>query len=401
MEKKSTLQEYKNYVKRLKLKIRSLKSKNSLLLEKVMTLEKNSKSLSKNDIIKYSLKINKKVSLLQKHIRGFLARRKFQKIIKKVLKEKNQNNNPKKKITSNFQIFQQISNSLKKIGLNLEMLFRACDSKKKNFIKIEELKIFLQRLKLKLKKSQIAKFIYILDEDFRGEISEKNYLEMLICFGVNSEERTFEIGQKLKEKIIRKLIKNIFKLEIDIKMIFDNEFISFTEFFNFFENSLEEDFKEKEKYFLLKFFDKKELGYLEKDDFLKEIKNLKKKFGGINNFEEIENEGDEIILNHKEKSHKMQMNENYLTQLFLNKFEKYNKNLKSFTDILGLYVFNNLSIFKSEKNSISLRDFKKFLNDNFLIILGKDLIDNFVNNIYERNTKFLSNYEKENLKKKK
>lgn len=397
MEKQSTLQEYKNYVKRLKLKIRSLKSKNSLLLEKVMNLEKNSKTLSKNDIIKYSLKINRKVSLLQKHVRGFLARRKFQKIIKKALKEKNMN--PKKKITSNFKILQQIANSLNPIGLNLEMLFRASNSKNSKFLKIEEFKIFLQRLKLKLKKSQIARFTYLLDQDFKGQISEEEYLETLICFGVNSEERTFEIGQKLKEKLMKKFIKNILKMEGDIKIIFDNDFISFPEFLDFFENSLDEDFKEKEKYFILRFFDARELGYIEKSSFFKEVRNLKKKFGNLRNFEEIENDADEVVL-HQERSQRIEMDENYLTQLFLNKFEKYNKNLKSFTDILGLYVFNNLSIFKSKQNSISLRDFKKFLTDNFLIILGKDLIDNFVNNIYDRNTKFLSNYEKENLKKK-
>ena len=45
------------------------------------------------------------------------------------------------------------------LGLSLEMLFRAADKNKRNFILLDEFRIFLSKLKLRLTNNEINKIL--------------------------------------------------------------------------------------------------------------------------------------------------------------------------------------------------------------------------------------------------
>lgn len=86
-----------------------------------------------------------------------------------------------------------------KMGLTLEMLFRAADSKCKGVVKLEEFKLFLQRIKLKLASAQLARFLYLVDEECTGHLERDDFYTTLAAYGINSEipdsrnkGRTFE-----------------------------------------------------------------------------------------------------------------------------------------------------------------------------------------------------------------
>ena len=76
--------------------------------------------------------------------------------------------------------------------MNMEMLFRAANSTGGDSISLEEFRVFLQRLKISLKDSCIQRFLYLLDEDFSGTISYKEYIDTLVAFGANTESNTFK-----------------------------------------------------------------------------------------------------------------------------------------------------------------------------------------------------------------
>lgn len=74
------------------------------------------------------------------------------------------------------------------------MLFRAADSNMQHEVATESLKALLSKLKLGFGKSDIAKFVYLVDEDGTGIITIDEYSSTLAAFGVGSEPSTSNIS---------------------------------------------------------------------------------------------------------------------------------------------------------------------------------------------------------------
>jgi hypothetical protein len=62
-----------------------------------------------------------------------------------------------------------------RLGLNLEMLFRAADSERKNLILLDEFRIFLGKIKLNLSDPEINKIIQIIDDDCSETLKKSSY----------------------------------------------------------------------------------------------------------------------------------------------------------------------------------------------------------------------------------
>ena len=58
-----------------------------------------------------------------------------------------------------YQQAKKLIINKKRLGLNLEMLFRAADSERKNLILLDEFRIFLGKIKLNLSEPEINKII--------------------------------------------------------------------------------------------------------------------------------------------------------------------------------------------------------------------------------------------------
>lgn len=84
-------------------------------------------------------------------------------------------------------IMQKVLSELSKIGFNLEMLYRAADQESKGTLKTESLQIFLQNLKIQLSKSQLSRFIYLIDEECNGYVPYLDYLITISVYRVARE----------------------------------------------------------------------------------------------------------------------------------------------------------------------------------------------------------------------
>lgn len=79
------------------------------------------------------------------------------------------------------------------------------------------------------------------------------------------------------------------------------------------------------------------------------------------------------------------------------RFKKYNKSVRSFLDILALNLQQDKEQLTLTSNSVSLVYFKEFLEKNFAIILGNDLIEQICESLFQREFKFRSNFDKKKL----
>ena len=202
---KPTIAEYKSYIRELKLRMKQLAIKNKELSKlaaqsRVNTFLHGKKpKVSTEDLIK----AQKNVIFIQKNIRGFLARREFDKKLGRVIHEKPLNSLPlraggKRKnqfsseMMANERVMKRFEEATAKKNMNPEMLFRMVDEDQKGEIPTYKFSLFVKSLGLNLKASEINRLGYILDEDCSGVISMKEYLLSLSSFGIAKEGSTYE-----------------------------------------------------------------------------------------------------------------------------------------------------------------------------------------------------------------
>ena len=76
-----------------------------------------------------------------------------------------------------------------KMGFTLEMIFRAADSESQGRVMLEDLKLFLKKIKFKLAAAQLSRFLFLVDEDCTGTVTRNDYYLTLAAYGVNSETK--------------------------------------------------------------------------------------------------------------------------------------------------------------------------------------------------------------------
>lgn len=189
-----SIEDYKKYVKELKLKIRRLQDKNKDLVSEVVVLRSQASSAQVKEKVAFSLDLTRKVIRVQSIWRGLVARRQFRKTLSQRPSE------PPRPVTYGAQkTLQKAQEAAKRARLTLEALHRAADRQNTGKVPLEEFRAFLLGMKLRLSPAVVARFLYLVDEDCTGTVSREDYLLTLAAFGVNSEEewnkdtrRTFE-----------------------------------------------------------------------------------------------------------------------------------------------------------------------------------------------------------------
>jgi superfamily II DNA helicase RecQ len=146
-----TLEDYKQYVKDLKSKVRRLQDKNKELVAEVITLK--AKSDTRNADATNAVFVTKRATRIQACWRGILARRVF----KRMLKNSSKGDEAKKKAYTNQAVMIKAAEAAQKINFTLEMLFRASDVKMSGSVNLEVFKLFLKKIKLPLATSHTAR----------------------------------------------------------------------------------------------------------------------------------------------------------------------------------------------------------------------------------------------------
>ena len=124
-----------------------------------------------------------------------LARRNFKRMLSKISKEDTET----VQVNSNQLVMQKAKIAAERIGLTLEMMFRAADTETQGKVLLEEFKIFMRKIKYKITPGQMTRFLFLIDEECTGTITRIDYYSTLAAYGVNTERgwaldsfRTFE-----------------------------------------------------------------------------------------------------------------------------------------------------------------------------------------------------------------
>lgn len=96
---------------------------------------------------------------------------------------------PKATPNSNQFVMLRAKEAAEKLGLSLEMIFRAADEQSQGTILLEDLKLFLKKAKFKLAPAQMSRFLFLVDEDCSGSIARSDYYLTLAAYGVNTESQ--------------------------------------------------------------------------------------------------------------------------------------------------------------------------------------------------------------------
>jgi hypothetical protein len=182
-----TLEEYKQYVKELKSKVRRLQDKNKELVAEVITLK--AKSDSEKVDVNNALFVTKKATKLQAIWRGILARRLFRKKLRAAAKDSTDN----KRVNTNQSVMIKAAEAAQKINFSLEMIYRAADIKGTGMVYLEDFKLFLKKIRLPLAASHqarlslLTRFLYLIDEDCLGVLRKEDFQTTLAAYGVATE----------------------------------------------------------------------------------------------------------------------------------------------------------------------------------------------------------------------
>ena len=201
---KPTVSEYKSYIRELKLRMKQLAVKNKELTKLVAQSRVNTYLHGKRPKVTTEdlIKAQRNVVFIQKNIRGFLARKVFEKKLTNVIEEQPTNSAPaqasRKKaqfsneMVSNEKIMKRFEHATTKKNMTPEMIFRMVDEDQKGEVQTYKFSLFVKSLGLDLKHSEVSRLGYILDEECSGVVSLKEYLLTLSAFGIAKEGSTYE-----------------------------------------------------------------------------------------------------------------------------------------------------------------------------------------------------------------
>ena len=97
----------------------------------------------------------------------------------------------------------KVFKAAQKLGLSLEMLYRAADVESKGCLFVEEFRMFLGKLKIGLSSAEINKLLHMFDEEWTGSILKDDYLLCLAAYGVNSEKPSDKVRNLSHDSLLR------------------------------------------------------------------------------------------------------------------------------------------------------------------------------------------------------
>ncbi len=206
-QKEPSIEDYKKYTRELKLKIKRLQEKNQELLNDNAAMKDRigadapAGAKPSSERLNFAIGLNNKVTRAQVGQsqeavwRMVLARRNYRRMLGRASRAEPSPVAP----TSNQLVMLKAKEAADRLGLSLEMLFRAADEKCEGQLLLEDFKLFLRKVRLKMTPGQVTRFLFLVDEECRGTISKLDYLSTLAAYGVNTERgwaqdsfRTFE-----------------------------------------------------------------------------------------------------------------------------------------------------------------------------------------------------------------
>lgn len=147
-----TVDEYKTYVKDLKMKIKRLQDKNRELVTQVVNYKATAENRYGKADCNAAVAVSKKVTKLQSCWRGILARRKFKQVLRNAAADR-----PRDKAMTNQLVMNKAKDAAEKLHLSLEMVYRASDKRMTGAVLLDEFKLFLQQLRFPLSAAQTAR----------------------------------------------------------------------------------------------------------------------------------------------------------------------------------------------------------------------------------------------------
>ena len=374
METETSIEEYKKYIRELKTRIKQLTAKNQRLVEDIVKYESQNSQQNNSEKINFTFKANKKAEIIQKMVRGFIARSKFKKMLKTMV---NQKTKPRLATFGNEIVMTAMLKAVERIGLNLEMIYRAGNINEKPKIQVDEFRAFIRRLKLNVKESHVSRFLYLIDEDFTGFISEEEYLNTLTAFKVNSEPGTSQKTFNYVNKVILKFDEALKDINLNLRDFFQDDIVTYGDMIGLMDEKCSAFFNEKEKFVVLNYFDRKKLGYIEKNELIKLMAHINRNVNEDVDKEETNTEfNSNVPSNYSHLGPEKNINANLSLTNFVKRMEKYNKNLKQFFDTLALHVKQNPNEVK--ETLLSLDSFVNYLNNHYKGLLGKESVDEFI-----------------------
>lgn len=374
MQSETSIDEYKKYIRELKTMIKQLQAKNKRLVEDMVKFESQNNQQTKGEQLQFALKANKKAVIIQKTVRGFIARSKFRKMLRAMV---NQKSKQKSATYGNEVVMTEMLKAVEIIGFNLEMLYRAGNVNGSTSISVDEFRAFIRRLKLKVKESHVSRFLYLIDEDFTGIINEQEYLNTLVAFKVNSEPSSNKKTATFIGQVTSKFDEALKKSNINVRDFCQDDVITYSDLIGLMDERCNAFFNEKEKFIILNFFDRKKLGYVEKADFLKLVKLLNR---DPVEFADREEAGTELNSNMPHDNSKIIFgktpNANVSFGNFVNRMEKYNKNLKQFFDGLASHIKQNSQEVKDAM--VTVDSLTGFVATTYEGLIGKDSVHEFI-----------------------
>lgn len=185
---------------------------------------------------------------------------------------------PKPTPNSNQFVMQRAKEAAERMGLTLEMVFRAADLMCSGSVSLEDLKLFLKKAKFRLAPAQMSRFLFLVDEDCSGSVSRNDFYATLAAYGVNSETQwaqgshfTFEQQCLLK---FARVLKNQGMKPEEVFRYCDPKQLGKIEnqaLYKFVDSTLRTEFKEREKFALVAYLDLGKVGSIERKHFMKEL----------------------------------------------------------------------------------------------------------------------------------
>ena len=179
-----TTEEWQNYAKELRGRIRKLEKKQADLVLKLSQRNDLHEKNIKSQVMSFSVTFMHRLVTVQKIWRGHKARKEY---LKKLEDAQHSSHARQTQFSTNEVILQDIYKAAKALGLTLEMLYRACDKDYSGIVYLEDFRTFLRKLKLNVPRSHIARFLYVVDEECTGLIRRQEYQEALASYSVSTE----------------------------------------------------------------------------------------------------------------------------------------------------------------------------------------------------------------------
>ena len=187
-------------------RVRYLESRNSYLESEIIALNtensklKNYEARAIGKAIQCLPYLTESALKIQSIWRGFRLRKTFPALVADIKWKKKL-----KKTCPAEDILISVKNALSKRSLTLENCYRACDIDNDGVVTGEELRNFLEKLKISVEKRQILKLIEVLDENCSGIIERDELYECLDAYGISSEYHIGKINT-LSARALQKFI---------------------------------------------------------------------------------------------------------------------------------------------------------------------------------------------------